>query len=392
MNLFKNNFLNLTLIILAALCIYTGAIIAQVSVTSVKEGTDLSGKKGVLYALPQVFIGIDITVDKTEYFAGPYAEYASKYLDLDEVSTSNFNEFRITDMELYAVSEPDPNHFYFVEFDEKTAKENKAMILSLSEQGLITGMHGPFSTEAIQKEAKSKINVTNEGDFFQYYAETNLYEHTDTIIKKVVVDTVSVETFYFDKKWVEKSSETKALEAANKISKIRENRFNLLTGYHEIPYPAGTMQYMDEQLEKMLQEYLSLFTGIKVKKTLHYKFLVLPQAGEKSNMLPVFVFSERGGLKEVSSAGGEKIYVQIEHIDTESIQTVLNSQTQSDGSNGLFYRIPIPAKVSLEINNDLRTEGFFNIPQYGVVTSLPSTITNVQFHPESGGLKSIIVE
>ncbi|MEZ5197358.1 MAG: DUF4831 family protein [Bacteroidales bacterium] len=281
MNLLKNTSLNIALIAVAALCIFLGSVIAQVNVTHINEGTDITGKRGVLYALPRVNIAVDITVDKTEYIAGPYAEYAGKYLDLDDVSSSNYNEYNITDIRLYAISEPDPDHFYLVEFDEKTAKENKAMILSLSEQGLIAGMQGPFSSETMQKEVKSTVIGSGESGFFQYYAETNLYEHTDTIIKKVVVDTVSVESVYFDKKWLERSSEDKALEAANKISRIRENRFNLLTGYHEIPYPAGTMQYMDEQLEKMLQEYLSLFTGIKVKKTLHYKYNVLPQEGEK---------------------------------------------------------------------------------------------------------------
>ncbi len=79
---------------------------------------------------------------------------------------------------------------------------------------------------------------------FVFQAETNLYEKTDTVIRKVVVDTVTVEKMYFEKKWVEKSTEKKAVEAANMISKIRENRFNLITGYHEIAFDAGTMSYI----------------------------------------------------------------------------------------------------------------------------------------------------
>ncbi len=127
---------------------------------------------------------------------------------------------------------------------------------------------------------------------FVFQAETNLYEKTDTIIRKVVVDTVTVEKMYFEKKWVEKSTEKKAVEAANMISKIRENRFNLITGYHEIAFDAGTMSYMDQELQRMEKEYLSLFTGIKIEKTLNFSFTVVPELTEDNAPIPVFVFSE----------------------------------------------------------------------------------------------------
>ena len=239
------------------------------------------------------------------------------------------------------------------------------------------------------------INANNAYDgLFQYYAETNLIEQTDTIIKKVVVDTVSVEKVYIDHKWVEKGSEQKALEAANMINKIRENRFNLLTGYQEIAYDAGSMAYMSKELIKMEKEYLSLFTGITFEKILHYSFTVLPDPEKESSLLPVFVYSERSGIKDISSAGGEKINLRIEKSNgTKQLSGILESREQAgETKHGFYYRIPVSSKVSIEVNNDLRVMGYFNIAQYGIVTYLPSTISAVQFHPETGGLKNIIVE
>lgn len=51
----------------------------------------------------------------------------------------------------------------------------------------------------------------------------------------------------------------KAREAADMISRIRESRFNLITGYQETNFSRETMEYMDKNLQRMLQDYISLF-------------------------------------------------------------------------------------------------------------------------------------
>ena len=368
---------------------------AQVNVHLVTENFELNNKQGVFYALPRTMIRVDVSVEKTEYYAGPYSEYAGKYLDLDDVITNDFNEYSITDVKLSSIVEPDPENFYFVEFDEKATKDEKAVIISLSESGLIMGLNGLFKKESVSEIISKSIDNNNAySGLFQYYAETNLVEQIDTIIKKVVVDTVSVEKVYFDHKWVEKDSEEKAVEAANMISKIRENRFNLITGYQEIAYDAGSMTYMSEELKKMEEEYLSLFTGITIEKTLHYSFTVLPDPEKESTLSPVFVFSVKGGIKDLNSAGGEKIYLRVEKPENagQIASIVKGRNNEGDGKHGFYYRIPVSSKVSIEVNNDLKVMGYFNIAQYGIVTNLPSTISAVQFHPETGGLKNIIVE
>lgn len=368
---------------------------AQVNVHRATENLEINNKQGVFYALPRTLIRVDVNVEKIEYYAGPYSEYAGKYLDLDDVITNDYNEYSITDVKLSSFVEPDPEHYYFVEFDEKATKVDKAIIISLSESGLVMGLNGSYNKESVNEIISKSINDNNAyAGLFQYYAATNMVEQTDTIIKKVVVDTVSVEKVYFDHKWVEKSSEQKAVEAANMINKIRENRFNLLTGYQEIPYDAGSMTYMSQELKKMEKEYLSLFTGITIEKTLHYSYTVLPDPDKESNLLPVFVYSERSGIKDINSAGGEKIYLRIEKSnETKQLSGILENREQAgENKHGFYYRIPVSSKVSIEVNSDLKVMGYFNIAQYGIVTYLPSTISTVQFHPETGGLKKIIVK
>jgi hypothetical protein len=368
---------------------------AQVKVHHVIEGVNLNEKQGIYYALPRTVIRVDLTVNKTEYYAGPYAAYAGKYLDLENVSTNDYNEYLITEVSLDAGSEPDPEQFYFAEFDDKTIKESSAMLFSLSEAGLVTGLNSSLLKEDMKQNIskfEDKENVY--AGLFNYSAETNLYERADTVIKKVVVDTVTVEKKYLDRKWVEKSTEQKAVEAANMVTKLRENRFNLLTGYQEVAFDAGTMAYMDKQLKMLEDEYLSLFIGITIKKTLHYTFTVLPDPEYDYSVIPVFVFSERSGVKDVSAPGGEKINLKIELSDPLANVMAANESREKSykGDKGFCYRVPITAKVSIDVSSDLKATGTYQIAQFGSVTYLPTTISSVQFFPETGGLKNVIIE
>jgi hypothetical protein len=380
------------LIFITIICIFHGGF-GQVKGYHVTDGVNLTDKKGIFYSLPQTLIKVEITVLKKEYYAGPYADYAGKYLDLENVSTSDYSEYSITDVKLGTVSEPDPGQYYFAEIDDKSIKESTAMLFSLNEAGLISGLDANILKSTL-KENITKISDKQDAyaGMFQYSAETNLYEKTDTIVTKVVVDTVTVTKKYLDRKWVEKSTEQKAVEAANMVSKIRENRFNLLTAYQEVPFDAGTIAYMDQKLESLENEYLSLFTGMTIEKTLHYSFTVLPEKSDEAQTIPVFVISERSGIKEPNSAGGEKISLKIDPAAFPSALVNINKDRDKSADQGFFYRIPVTSKVSIEISSDLKVQANFPIAQFGSVTFLPSAISSVQFYPETGSIKNIIIE
>jgi hypothetical protein len=228
---------------------------------------------------------------------------------------------------------------------------------------------------------------------FRYYAETNLYEKVDTIIRRVVVDTVTVEKQYLERNWVEKSDQDKALEAANKISRIREARFNLLTGYQEIPYEADALAYMDEQLLKMEKEYLSLFTGLSYKKNLTYSIIVDPERTDAGAEVPVFVFSERSGVKDPGASGGDKINMTIEALgDFGTLRSIADQKNSSGGEKGFYYRMPVMARIRINLSTDLNVQEIFPVSQLGSVSYLPTNVTSVQFHPETGSIKTLLIE
>lgn len=370
------------------------ALQAQINVMHVTDGTNLSDKQGVFYTLPNTLIKVDVKVLKTEYIAGPYSEYAARYLDLKDVNTSDYNVYEIIDLRLSTLAVPDPEQVYFAEITEKATKEGKSVLLSLSSSGMAMDLEGNIPAGLMENYSaiSVKANASND-DLFRYLAETNLYEQFDTIIQKVVVDTVTVEKRYLERNWVEKSDEDKALEAANKITRIREARYNLLIGYQEIAYEANALAYMDEQLKKMEAEYLSLFTGLTYQKQLVFSLTVNPAREDAGTNIPVFVFSERSGIKEASAAGGEKVSLNIESLgDFGTIRSITSQRNSSGGEHGFYYRIPVMARIKLNISTDLNIEGVFPISQLGTVSFLPPNVTSVQFHKETGALKTLLID
>jgi hypothetical protein len=383
---------NIIFAIVATLTFHSLA--AQIIVQHVTDGTNLNDKQGVFYALPNTLIEIKIKVLKTEYMAGPYAEYASRYLDLKDVNTSDYNEYQITDLKLSTYAVPDPEQVYFAEITDKVTKEEKSVLFSLSSSGMAMDLEGNIPSKALKDFSALTIKANaNQDDLFRYLAETNLYEDQDTIIQRVVVDTITVEKIYIERNWVERRDEDKALDAAKKISRIREARYNLITGYQEIAYEADALAYMDKQLVKLEEEYLSLFTGLAFQKQLTYSITVNPTRGDAGGEIPAFVFSERSGVKEVGAAGGEKINIQLEPMgDFGTLRSISQQRNASAGEQGFYYRIPVMTKVKLTISNDLNVEGIFPVSQLGAVAYLPPNVTSVQFHTETGTVKTLLAD
>ena len=368
---------------------------AQVNVYKAEGTENYADKNGFFYTLPYTWFEVNVYITKEEHLRGPYADFADKFLGLEDVITSDHNIYDIVKVDISSITRSDPTNYFFAEIDEKLVKEGKRIQIALDGSGILTG----YSSMSEKPDKKAPwITFSDElveDSRFKYFAGANRVQKTDTIIKRVLVDTNEYERIYFNKRWEVKSDEKKAEEAAAKIQSIRESRYNLLTGFQEIAYEEGTIKYMDQQLKKLEDEYLSLFSGLSFKSTLVYTFLVDPVPSEElETLLPVFTFSERSGVKELSNTSGSKVFLRIQrHGKQAGINTLLQSRQENvKGDRGFFYRVPESVLVSVEPVYGLPVTKSFEICQFGKVTYLPPTVTLVEFHPETGMVSKIIME
>ena len=241
---------------------------AQVNVVHIDNNTSLSGKEGIFYSLPRTVIRIDVNIDRIENYKGPYSEFAMKYLGLKNVVLANSVEYKINSMKVTTSQQPDPDQYFFLELAGKLSKGEQSGLLSFTQSGLILGTIPEQADTAAREENvvnKEEPGLATEKDVFpevfKYSADVNFFEKVDTIIRKVNIDTMTLERQYLKRTVVEKSPEQKAKEASDYIVKIKDNRFNLISGFQEVNYNRETLEYMDTQLKQMEKEYLKLFTG-----------------------------------------------------------------------------------------------------------------------------------
>jgi len=360
-------------------------------VVHVQKTTEVSKRSGIYYNLPKTIVTIDVTITKTEKIKGPYAQYAQKYLGISNVNTANTTSYEISDIAFDTYTEPDSSQYYCIELN-KCQKKRQSFFLSLSESGMIQSLNAkPDIKEVQNNSAKTNNDLTGNTDNYNYFAESNLFEKIDTIIEKVNLDTTIIEKKTYKRSWVEKSPELKAKEAADFIMRTKESRFNLLSGSAEVPYEKASVEYMNDKLELLENDFLSLFTGISKTKKLIYRFTYIPEASKTGNVEKLFLFSSKEGIVDSTSTDWETIELQLDKKNiTNTLSTFIDSKNKISGKkHGLYYRIPEYGVISVKQGSVIKTSATFLINQLGVVNSLPPKKNHIQFYPNSGAVKTI---
>jgi hypothetical protein len=373
---------------------------SQINVFHIDNNTSLTGKEGIFYSLPRTVIRIDVEIDRIENYKGPYAEYALKYLGLKNVVMENSVEYKINGMKVTTSQQPDPDQYYFLELPGKLSKGEKTGLLSFNESGLILGT-SPEKIDTIRQEEKiikkEEPSLATEKDVFpevfKYSADVNFFEKVDTIIRKVNIDTMTLERQYLKRTVIEKSTEQKAKEASDYIVKIKDNRFNLITGFQEVNYNRETLEYMDLQLKQMETEYMKLFTGISLHKTMTFSFYYTPNPNQVNIEVPIFKYMKSKGMMELDEPGGRIVTIKVQRSGTTSnVANYIKRTTWKNKDHGFYYRIPELARVTVKMGENMTEETQCLVSQLGIVSFLPSNKWKVNFYKETGGVKGVTIE
>lgn len=335
---------------------------------------------GFLYALPKSTLKIDVIIQKTERIKGPYAEFAEKILGVSDYIRQDESRQRIKDVIISVESAPDPAAWFFVEFDERASKDTRSLVFDLLPNGIVLGADDA-PLQKIQGQNKFEKIIVNSPDerSFSYYAERNLYQRVDTIVRKITIDTTVIRRNILQSAWVDRSPEQKARAAADMIHKIRESRLQLITGFQEVNY-GQSIVFMDQKLQQLEEEYLSLFIGKEVKSLITHTLYYAPEPGS-ANKATIAGFSETlGVVSETTKANPLTIEVQA------VAGPGFNSSERPKGrlNNSMYYRIPALTNVSVWFENKMLAQEKLYIGQLGTIAVAPLGKTRLQFDAQTG--------
>lgn len=324
-------------------------------------------KDQIVYALPKTVLKVEVTFREVRSVPGPYWEYAEKYLGLKEVVKSKSSMWNIWDVAIEQHEELDPQHFYSLNVMSGTF--DPVSLVPWLEKGTV--LRG---TETIHESIKGNgLQSTSRDNFVRYEdlgVSNNFEERTETMYKTIVTDTAFVEVPVQRTVVEQKSSATKAREAADFLLELRTRRFEMLTGEYEV-YPDGeAMGASIQKLDQMEASYLSLFTGKTITRILKRTWFIIPEPGVNPSTYPLDIFSGTLGFVPASLNEGKALEVQINPLG-KTIRMGGYFSAATVPENALLFRIPDLVELKVMLGDQALSTHRISIYQSGHLLAAP---------------------
>lgn len=351
-------------LIVAACLLLCMPLMAQTKV--VKKNAVKANNFGITYSLPKTTLVVDAEVTKTTCKAGPYYQYAEKYLGVKDAVTEDKVYYELGKLSLINKGVPDADNTYIVEFKGGTV----APYAYLTEDGLLCSINAEYTPEeseleTIQKNAK-KTTKTNDA----------------SVLSEELL--------------MAGSTARQAEVAAKQIYRIRESRLNILTGESDnLPPDGAAMKLVIQQLEEQEKALTNLFVGILTKETSHYEVSITPYDDLDKEVL--FRFSSRMGIVNADDLGGDPVYMNLKATDRAPALDAKEAEKKEKSMKGIIYNIPGKANIEIIMNRKTLYKGEAQITQFGTREGLAPVMfedkkapVKVYFYPETGAIKQII--
>ena len=331
--------------------------------------------EGMVYSLPRTGIRVKVNAVKETFVPGPYAAYADQLLGIKNVKNRAAVNWVIEDLEIDVFSEPDPEQTY------KTQGEG-ASAISLSPDGCLAGINLNTAVVKSEKVATNRTGQKKQTDDkipFEFRTDIPLFIASDS---------------EDDSRPVRLTQEQRISRAAQRVLECRRLQYEIIAGQMDEYHPDGDAYKISlNELRKMEDDYLSLFTGKSVFTKETFGFDYIPKTGGKSEA--IFRVSEENGIVPVSDLSGKPVMIEFE-IDKDLAQKtseMIKSGNPAAGSKGVFYRIPGRATAKVISDMNVIATSRITVAQFGVVTPLPDEFLTgeyaIEYSPETGAIKNI---
>lgn len=311
------------------------------------------------YSLPSTVISIDVEAVQEKFYAGPYAKYAEKYLGI-KPRMKDENTVQLTQVRMTPLVEPDQTRRYSVDVKKRV---EEATLMKLASGGFVTFADAKHGDQTVWR-----FPTEEKGDFSGKGVSSNLTSGSTTLYRKDDRESAYNRIAVHQDMVIEKTLEQKAAETAAMILKLRKQRLQIVTGDTDATYSGEAMGAAIEELTRLENEYMTLFTGYSEKQPQHMTFEVIPDPAKENQMYVAFRMSEAGGLVPADNLSGKPVVMEI--VPQAFAQPEVKDEKKGKDV-GVYYRIPAACTVKLLDGMDLIFQTRMPIYQLGQESSLP---------------------
>jgi len=338
---------------------------------------------GFVYALPKTELNIEFKVVKTKSFKGPFSDYSDEYLGFDNVIESDAINYKIANINVIPSQTNDTSKLYFISGKSKNFKtfeyiNNTLVLKSINIEQKNNETTCSYSTSI-------KNNITDDESYIPFKDITIkplVIEKNDTIWKNILVDSVYKRVPKINKAIAPSTIKDQAFAASKFIFKIRKRRLRVITGMDE-KFPSGkSINKIINELNKLEESYIELFTGKIMSDTIVYSYKITPNEHDKFTELKIN-YDNKNGFSDNSN---NTIIIS---VSKQSQNNVLDNISRSEKTNNKFvYRLPENANLNIKFGNKSFLNKSIPVSQYGYLNFLNKNTLDkeVLFDEKSGNL------
>ena len=297
---------------------------AATAQNTTRLAADKSNEYGIVFSLPLTHLKIEIQAQCTQRIAGPYFQYAKKYLGVSDVISEDSRTWDVTAVYVTPFGEPDTTK-YLMKF-----KPGSNPFVTLNKQGVPLAINADVDTEISEIPERvlppdSKPSILAD----------------DAYLKSLPGELL-----------VSESTAKKAEIAASLIYKIRESRTNLITGEADQMPPDGeAMRLALEHLDQQEADLMALFCGTCTTETDVKTFDYVPTGDVAKEVL--FRISDSQGVVDKSNLGGAPVNLSLTILQRGELPKDEKGEVKKLPKGAVMYRIPGLAEIRLTYEGEV---------------------------------------
>ena len=316
--------------------------------------------EGLVYFLPKTAVRFHLLVEKKNYTPGDFAQYAEKYMHLQQVQQEQETSYSLVGYTVTPFGVRDTSKCYSVRM--KGGKCETAEV-KLSDDGILLAINDEPLQPRIRTPFKPAVKPTPK--------DPHRYLPAEMLIAG--------------------STAKKAELTAQLIYELQERRLQLITGeYDDIPEDEGQLRRMIAEIDEERDALMSMFTGIIRRDTTEHTFVICPDHAVSDEV--VFRFSNRFGLVDKDDLSGTPYYMTI--TDPHKTTAQKYDTPENKRQEGLYVNVPTTVSLTLSSGTHQLAQFQVTMAQFGFVTLHDASlfkryVTHLQMNPVTGAISRL---
>lgn len=293
---------------------------------------------GLVYTLPITALDIEVTAVHETRKAGPYFQYAKKYMGTDNVIKEDAEVWTIESVKVRPYGMPNPDSRYLMQLKPGATTyigvDADGMLLSINKTPELPGAPSPQVSRTTGEKLADR-------EYLQYVDE-------DFIASQ--------------------SSAKEAQMLAENLMEIRDAKISLTRGTADnMPKDGKQLELMLNSLRHQEAALSAAFLGNSTSETVVRNFTFVP-AGDGETVL--FRMSDFEGFVAADDFTGEPVYVDVEITNQGELPVDAKGETKKLPKDAVAYCVPGAADISIRFQGKNLWNKELEMAQFGVVFGL----------------------